>query len=160
LRPELILLTDGSVNPQSKIGYGAYLVVTDPVLPLAELHLQVKLRRFQQTSSTRLELQTLIWALGEISGSGSRVRAYTDSQTIIGLVGRREQLEQKDYRSSNNRLLNNAELYREFYRLTDQLDCEFVQLRGHLNAKLKTSMDRLFVLVDRASRQALREEMR
>ncbi|WP_020677515.1 ribonuclease HI [Geopsychrobacter electrodiphilus] len=155
---ELMLLIDGSMNPQSKTGYGAYLMVTDPDLPLAELRLQVKLRRFTQTSSSRLELQTLIWALGEMPASGCRVRVHTDSQTIIGLAGRRERLEQNGYRSSNNRPLNNALLYQEFYRLTDQLDCEFVQLRGHLTAKLKTPVDRLFTLVDRASRQALREE--
>jgi ribonuclease HI len=34
---ELILLTDGSVNTQSKIGYGAYLAVSERGLSLDSL---------------------------------------------------------------------------------------------------------------------------
>ncbi len=154
----LILLSDGSVHAQSKIGYGAYLVVSEPGLSLEELKLSVRVRRFTQTSSTKLELQTLLWALSDIQVSECKVIIYTDSQNIIGLPGRREQLERKAYRSSKNRLFNNHELYQEFYRLTDLLDYELVKVNGHLVSKQKQDIDRLFTLVDRASRQALRGE--
>ena len=30
-----------------------------------------------------------------------------------------------------NKRLNNYELYQEFYRITDQLDCELVKVHGH-----------------------------
>lgn len=154
---ELILLTDGSVNAQSKLGYGAYLLVSEPGLALTVLSERVKVRRFEQTSSTKLELQTLLWALSEVQESGRKLMIYTDSQNIIGLPGRRDRLEQKDYRSRNNRRLNNSQLYQEFYRLTDQLDYELVKVRGHQPAKHKDKLDELFTLVDRASRNALRE---
>lgn len=155
---DLILLSDGSVHAQSKIGYGAYLAVTEPGLSLEEFVSHVRVRRFTQTSSTKLELQTLLWALSDIQVSGCKVTIYTDSQNIIDLPGRREQLERKAYRSSKKRLLNNHELYQEFYRLTDLLDYELVKVRGHLVSKQKEDIDRLFTLVDRASRQALRAE--
>ena len=156
LSRELILLTDGSLNTQSLIGYGAYLAIADPDQSLAELRPQIKVRRFTQTSSSKLELQTLLWALSEIQASGRRVRVHTDSQNIIGLSARREELEQSDFRSKQNRPLNNSQLYQEFYRLTDQLNCQFIKVRGHQATKQKNHIDHLFTLVDRASRRALR----
>lgn len=158
--PELTLLTDGSVDTQSKVGYGAYLAVPEPGVSLDTLRTRVNVRRFAPTSSTKLELQTLLWALGEIQATGLKVMVYTDCQNIIGLPGRRARLEQADYRSSNNTRLHNYELYREFYRLTDRLNCHFIKVRGHQLAKQKNAIERLFTLVDRAARKALREDMR
>ncbi|MBU0755669.1 MAG: ribonuclease H, partial [Planctomycetes bacterium] len=70
---ELILLTDGSVNARSKIGYGAYLAVSEVGLSLDLLKRRVKVRRFEHTSSTKLELQILLWALSEIPATGCKV---------------------------------------------------------------------------------------
>jgi ribonuclease HI len=157
---ELILLTDGSVNAQSKIGYGAYLAVSERGLPLDSLRARVKVRRFEHTSSTKLELQTLLWALSDIQALGRKVIVYTDSQNIMGLQGRRDRFEQNDYRSKKNIRLHNYELYQEFYRMIDQLDCELVKVRGHQVSNHKDDIDRLFTLVDRASRNALIGENR
>ena len=151
-----MLFTDGSVNTQSKNGYGAYLAVSEDGLSLDSLRERVKVKRFEQTSSTKLELQTLLWALGDIQVLEGKVVVYTDSQNIMGLPGRRERFEQNSYRSKKGRLLNNYELYQEFYRLTGQLKCRFVKVRGHQVSKQKDEIDRLFTLVDRASRNALR----
>ena len=153
---ELILLTDGSVNTKSRIGYGAYLAVSEHGLSLDSLRERVKVMRFENTSSTKLELQTLLWALGDIRALESKVVVYTDSQNIMGLPGRRERFEQNSYRSKKGRLLNNYELYQEFYRVTEQLKCRFVKVRGHQVSHQKDDIDRLFTLVDRTSRNALR----
>lgn len=157
---ELILLTDGSVNAQSKIGYGAYLAVSERGLSLDSLRARVKVRRFEHTSSTKLELQTLLWALSNIQALGRKVIVYTDSQNIMGLQGRRDRIEQNDYRSKKNIRLNNYELYQEFYRMIDQLDCELVKVHGHQVSNHKDDIDRLFTLVDRASRNALKGDNR
>ena len=157
--PELLLFTDGSVNNKAKIGYGAYLAVSDPGLSLDELRTEVKVQRFEQTSSTKLELQTLLWALRDIQTLGYKVIVYTDSQNIIELPRRRERLEQNDYRSNKNIRLNNFELYQKFYQLIDRLDCKLVKVRGHQPSKQKNDIESLFTLVDRASRKALREDI-
>jgi len=157
---ELMLFADGSVNTHSKIGYGAYLAVSERGLPLDSLRPRVKVRRFEHTSSTKLELQTLLWALRDIQALGSRVIVYTDSQNIMGLPGRRDRLEQNDYRSKKNKRLKNYALYQEFYRMTDQLDCEFVKVRGHQVSNQKDDIERVFTLVDKASRNALRGDNR
>jgi len=151
-----MLFVDGSVNPQSNIGYGAYLAVSERGLAPEALRTRVKVRRFEHTSSTKLELQTLLWALGDIQATGLRVIVYTDSQNILGLQERRGRLEQNDYRSKNNKRLKHYKLYQAFYSMIDQLDCELVKVRGHQVADQKDDIDRLFTLVDKASRKALR----
>jgi ribonuclease HI len=155
---ELMIFTDGSVDTHSKIGYGAYLSVAERGLELESLRPQVKVKRFEHTSSTKLELQTLLWAFGDVRPERRRVIVYTDSQNIIGLQRRRGQLERNDYYSKDNKRLNNFELYQEFFIMTDQLECAFVGVSGHKRLNQKDEIDRLFTLVDRASRNALRED--
>jgi len=154
----MILFIDGSVNPQLKIGYGAYLTVPEEELSLDSVKTSVKVKKFEQTSSTKLELQTLLWALSDNQALGHRVMVYTDSQNIIGLPGRRDRFEQNDYRTKKNNRIKNYKLYQKFYKKVDQLDCEFVKVRGHKVSTQKDKMDRLFTLVDRASRNALRRD--
>ena len=152
----MILFTDGSVNPKTKIGYGAYLAVSQQGNCLDSLKTKVKLKRFEQTSSTKLELQTFLWAIDDIQAQGQKVIVYTDTQNIIGLQQRRDRFERNDYQSKKNKQIRNYKLYQEFYRVIDQLDCEFVKVRGHKVSNQKNEIDRIFTLVDRASRNALR----
>jgi ribonuclease HI len=158
----LQVFTDVSVNTQLKVGYGAYLVVPLQCPSLDTLKDKIKIKRFEQTSSTKLELQTLLWSIQEIlvlaSVSDLRLTIYTDSQNIIGLPGRRSGLEHSNYFSNKNKRLNNYELYQEFYRLTSSIKCKLVKVVGHQSSSNKGEIDRLFGLVDRASRRALREE--
>jgi len=154
----LKLFTDGSVNPQLKIGFGAYLAVPPKKLPVESLKKQVKVKRFDQTSSTKLELQTLLWALTSIQKTSHKILIYTDSQNIIGLPSRRTRFEKNDYRSKNKTRIRNYKLYKAFFKLTDQLDCEFIKIKGHKKSHQKNELDKLFTLVDRASRKALRHQ--
>lgn len=153
---ELYLFTDGSADPQSKIGYGAFLLLQDLNLPLDEAKSLIKLNRFENTSSTKLELQTLLISLNGINPANCKLIVYTDSQNIIGLASRRARFEKNDYRSKNGKLIANHKLYQEFYGLTDTLQCEFVKVSGHKVSSKKDNIDQYFTLVDRASRNALR----
>lgn len=157
---ELILFTDGSVDNRSNIGYGAYLVTSDIKCSSDSLKSCVNVRRFEHTSSTKLELQTLLWALNDIRYLGRKVIAYTDSQNIVGLRGRRDRFEKNGYYTKKGKRLNNYKLYQEFYELIGEMDCEFVKVRGHLASNQKDDIDRLFFLVDKASRNALRKDTR
>jgi len=148
---KLILFTDGSVNTKLRIGYGAYLAFPEGQESLTS---HIKLKQFVDTSSTKLELQTLLWALSEISAS--EVISYTDSQNIVGLNSRRKKIEGNDYYAKNGKLLNNHELYKQFYQLTDNLNISFTKIRGHTPSTKKSHVDLIFSLVDRASRNALR----
>ena len=153
-----MLFTDGSVNVQTNIGFGACLIVSEPEQDTGSLKNLVKVKRFENTSSTKLELQTLLWALNENQFLERKVIIYTDSQNIIGLPGRRARLELNDYRSKKNERIKNYKLYQEFYRITDAINCEFVKVRGHQQTQKKDNIHKIFTIVDRASRTALRGE--
>jgi len=160
--PHLQVFTDASVNTLLKVGYGACLVVSDLSTSIDTLKDRVKTKRFEQTNSTKLELQTLLWSLNEIINLADNgditLTIYTDSQNIIDLPDRRIGLEQRNYLSSKNKRLNNFELYQEFYHLTSSVKCKLVKVVGHRASSKKDNIDRLFALVDKAARRALREE--
>lgn len=153
---KILLFTDGSVNVQSKVGCGASLVISEDELSIENLNSLVKVKRFENTSSSKLELQTLLWALDEIETSECNIVIHTDSQTIVDLLDRRERLEKNDFKSKKNIPLNNGELYKIFFKKIDSLDCELVKIKGHQPTKNKNEIERIFALVDKASRKALR----
>lgn len=156
---ELFLLTDGSVNTQSNTGFGAALLLTKDEFtrPIDELRARVKVRKFTQTSSTKLELQTLLWGLAQLPTETTAVTVYTDSQNIISLMDRRVRFEENDYHSKKGLPLRNAAIYQEFFRVIDLLDCKLLKVKGHKTAAQKDQIDRLFALVDKASRKAHRK---
>lgn len=154
---KLLLFTDGSVNTKSKIGFGAYLAIEEIDQPIETLKNKVNIKQFEDTNSTKLELQTVLWALNQIPAEKRKVIIYTDSQNIIGLLERRERLELSNYISKKNKLITNHLLYKEFYKLTDKLHCEFVKISGHKATIKKNELDKIFTIVDRASRNASRK---
>ncbi len=153
------LFTDSSVNPQEKIGFGSFLIIEDENLSLENLKKTIKTKKFENTSSTKLELQTLLWALDEIENKNSLIEIYTDCQNIINLKDRREKLEKNEYKSSKDKLINNHELYKLFFEKSDKLDLVFIKVKGHKKNSLKDEIDTIFNLVDKASRNALRNQI-
>ncbi len=157
-KPQIYLFTDGSVNPQSSIGFGAYLLL-DKLDFFSKLEKEVKVKKFTNTSSTRLELETLLWALSDISSKNHKIVIYTDCQNIIGLNDRRDRFEKNKYITGKGKLIKNHELYKDFFKLIDNLDCEFIKVKGHKKSSTKDEVDEIFTLVDRATRNALRNSL-
>ncbi|RBQ26834.1 ribonuclease HI [Arcobacter sp. CECT 9188] len=154
------IFIDSSVNPQQKIGFGAFLEVSDDNLLIDDLKKIIKIKRFDDTSSTKLELQTLLWTLDEIGIiTDNTIEVYTDCQNIIGLQSRREKFELNDYKTSTGKTINNHELYKLFFQKIDKLNIDFIKVKGHKKNSLKDEIDTIFNLVDKASRNALRENI-
>lgn len=156
-KPQIYLFTDGSVNPQSGIGFGAYLLLEKLELICDELEKEIKIKKFENTSSTKLELETLLWALDEVNLKDFKIVIYTDCQNIIGLEERRDRFENNNYMTGKGKVIKNHELYKDFYKRLDILDCELIKVKGHKKASVKNEIDEIFTLVDRASRNALRK---
>jgi len=162
------LFTDVSLNPQRKLGIGGYLLVPVSFLESephdieqGEVSARLKTRRFTETSSTKLEVQTVLWALDdlrkEFTGStlGS-LQIYTDSQCVAGLMKRRNTLTNSGFIAKrSSRLLTNATLYREFYAAYDQLGFELIKVSGHSRTSSHDAVHRIFSYVDREVRKAL-----
>ncbi len=155
---EIHVFTDGSVEPVSKVGYGAALLVTNLNEPIDNLKMLVKVKCFENTSSTKIEIQTLLWILEELKPFSGKLILHTDSQNIEKLLDRKERLQNNNFLNKQNRPIKNSALYREFYRFTDELNIEIIKVRGHNRTRLKNNTDHIFTLVDRASRKALREK--
>jgi len=64
--------------------------------------------------------------------------------------------EKNSYMTSKGREINNSELYKDFFKKIDILDCQFIKVKGHKKASIKSEIDEIFTLVDRATRKALR----
>ncbi len=146
------LFVDSSVNPQAKVGFGAFLEVFD------DLKKNIKIKRFDDTRSTKLELQSLLWALDEIEMlADTKIEVYTDCQNIVGLQNRKEKLEANAYKTSTGKTINNYELYKLFFKKIEKLNIDFIKIKGHKKNSLKDELDTIFNLVDKASRSALRK---
>ena len=122
------LFTDSSLGPYNKIGFGAYLILNDENESLEELNEHIKIKRFENTSSSKLELQTLLWALEEIANNNISIEIYTNCQNIIGLENRRKKLEKNHFYSTSGKLMNNHDLYKDFYLKLDELSLSFIKV--------------------------------
>lgn len=163
------LFTDVSVNPQQRLGVGACLLLPRQILdaPLdeldpAELSGKLLYRRFTDTSSSKLEMETVLWGLDifrEQAPTAFRntLQLYTDSQAVAGLPGRRTRLEGRSCLSGRSgQPLANASLYGEFFAACDELGFELVKVTGHACAASHDSVQRIFSVVDRGARRALK----
>lgn len=166
-----LVFSDASVDPQLKTGFGAYLAITETdagIVGVTENTLKgkIKTKQFASTSSTQLEIETILWALQELirqqpsSALVNNVTVYTDSQGIVDLPRRRTALEQSDFTGAGkNKGLSHAGLYRAFYQLHDELGFKLTKLKGHSKRADKSRYDAIFSYVDQASRKALREHL-
>lgn len=167
------LFTDVSLNPKLKLGVGAYLVVPTSFLEISpdgiersEVAKRLVVRRFADTSSTKLEVQTVLWALEDfrkelkVSGLG-KLHVYSDSQCVAGLLRRRHELEVNGFLSKRANLqLKNASLYRKFYEFYDELGFEVTKVAGHARSCSHDTVHRIFSFVDRELRKVLNLWMR
>lgn len=133
-------------------------------LEAGDLNQMVVLKRFQDVSSTRLELETMLWALEEYSSGAKaavlpgRLLIHSDSQCAAGLLSRRKRLEKNGFYSKRGQSpLKNASLYRLFYTFHDQLKFDVVQTPGHMPSRFQDANQRVFAFLDRRVRKSLRQ---
>lgn len=164
----LALFIDASLNPLLKCGVGGYLVVPASFLEVAPAGLErsdvterMVLRRFADTSSSKLEVQTVLWALedyqNQLKASGpGKLLVYTDSQCVAGLPKRRPGLVANSFLSKKtDSLIRNAPLYLRFYELFDELGFEVIKVAGHSRSYSHDTVHRIFSFIDREVRKAL-----
>ena len=163
------LFTDVSLNPRLKLGVGCYLLVPDSFLEVSPQNIErtevaerLILRRFDAASSAELEVRTALWAFEDCRDKLKafcplKLRLYTDSQCIAGLLKRRTRLEANSFISrKTNLLLKNAFLYRTFYELHDELGFEVTKVKGHTRSCSRDAVDSIFSFIDREARKALK----
>jgi len=161
------LFTDVSLDTKSKCGIGAYLFVPvsyfeakNPGITREDIAAKLEIRRFENTSSTRLEVQTVLWALNEIEKTIPKldpIQIYTDSQCVAGLQGRRSKLSSCGFKSKRTgQPLKNADLYQTFYELNDKMRFSIVKVSGHTPASSRDTVQHIFACVDQEARKTLK----
>jgi ribonuclease HI len=165
-----ILFTDVSLNPKIKLGMGAYLLLPEDILNVNpdslhrfEIEKQIVLKKFEDTSSTKLEIETVLWALEEfklIPGKANKpLLLYSDSQCVCGLLDRRQRLEETNFiGKSSGKLLNHSEQYKEFYKLQRELGFEVIKVAGHAPHETHDTVHRIFSFVDEYVRNKFKEK--
>jgi len=165
------LFTDASVNSQLKRGVGGYLFLpaefleADPdSIEKADIIGRLVLRRCTGATSTQMEIRTIVWALEDYRNAVTdshhgELSVYTDSQCIADLSRRRSGLENNNYSSKKNSEIKNASLYRKIYSLYDELNINIIKIAGHSRAASHDTIHRIFSIVDREVRKALRSWM-
>ena len=167
------LFTDVSLNPKLRLGVGTHLIVPALFLEgslhsieIPEVTERLVFRRFECTSSTTLEVQTVLCALedyrdGLKNSESMKLQIYSDSQCVTSLLRRRPLLEAKGFLSKRaGHQLKNACLYRRFYEFYDELRFEIIKLAGHTCSCSHNTVNRIFSLVDKNARKALNLWMR
>lgn len=163
-----LLFTDGSVDPARRIGVGVALAATADWLDrevgaftAGDVAARCAVRRFEGTSSTRLEIECAVWALAEEVPADGELTLFTDSQCVAGLPDRRERLEATRFVSWESGMeLRHADLYREFYRRLDARPVRIVKLTGHADYRYQDAAQRIFHFVDREARRQLKRWLR
>jgi len=163
------LFTDVSSNPGLKVGVGAYLMVPESFIKtrpkqikVSELEEMLVLKRFEDTSSTKLEVETVLWALEEYcidpdNSVARKLHIYSDSQCVVGLLTRRARLESCGFQSKGGtRLLKNASLYGKYYELYDRLKFDVTKVEGHTRSRSRNSVQHIFSFIDQKVRKSLK----
>ena len=167
------LFTDVSLNPGLKLGVGAYLLVPTSFLEVSpqdiersEIAKYLVLQRYENTSSTRLEVQTVLQGLEDCMSKLKtsdilKLKVYTDSQCVAGLLKRRSGLTANGFLSKKtNSLLSNADIYRRFYELRDELEFEVIKVAGHSRSCSRDTIHFIFSSVDMEARKELKHWMK
>lgn len=154
-----ILLTDGSVDVKSKTGIGAYILLIKTKREEYEPIIKLQTKIFSHTSSTRLELETFLWAVDEVYKyqSPKGLEIYTDSQNTVGLLARRLKLEKSNFLNKKGLPKKHADLYRTFFLLMDKYPINIHKIKGHNPTDQRTELEQFFGLVDKGAREALRK---
>ncbi len=160
------------MDPRSKTGIGAYVVLNSEEIgdkpgkiDKSLIESRIVIKQFADTSSTKLEIETALWALGEVKNAAPAINEgiclYSDSQCVCGLPGRRAKLESRGFvASGSGRELNHAGSYRKFYSLAEELSLDVIKVKGHMPQGTHDGIHRVFSILDRFVRQELRALIR
>lgn len=168
---DYFIFSDASFDPKSGRGVGATLIVTTDLLMQKEgaLHFDIQTKRIDGENIARLEFLTAMGALKEWKlrfqnrfpiekTEPVKITLIIDCKAIKNILERRERLEKNNFFSlKKSQPLANADLYREFFILYDELLPEIVWVKGHSATQSRDRWQQVFSIVDKMARKKLRE---
>ncbi|MBL7934863.1 MAG: ribonuclease HI [Bacteroidia bacterium] len=147
------IYTDGSCHTQQCVGAWAAVVLIDEqkiVLSGKE----------NNTTHNRMEILAVINAIKYIQihfKSVTKIKVVSDSQYVIGLVGRQSKFESSDFTTKAGNDIRNIDLVKELLKLISLFNLEFVKIKAHQKV---TDIINYNIEVDKLSRQLVREAVK
>jgi ribonuclease HI len=121
------IFTDGSCHTQRRIGAWAALIhYNGTSQTLSTLVLD--------TTHQRMEVLGVIEAIAYVKlhwPEVEQIDLVSDSQYVIGLVGRQQQLEAKGFITKAGKSLNNSDLLKRFYDVIKPFKINFIKIKAH-----------------------------
>ena len=147
--PDIQIFTDGSYNAQRELGvWVALIFVQDTKTTLSGI--------INNTTHNRMELVAVINAIKHVQGHHppGMVTVFSDSQYVIGLIGRREALLKTDFKTRSGNQLVNADLVLQFYNLVANTSVVLEKVKAH---QRKNGVINHNIEADKLCRQLLRQ---
>jgi ribonuclease HI len=167
------IYTDASFSKVRLFAVSAFLVFRNDeeheagVPPLS----LIRTFSFNEKTNIRAELRGMLLALESIVVEVKQIhqerpkekleiKLFTDCQTAIQLLLRREKLEATGFVSQRKKeILPNADLYRQFFILYDQIRPEMIWVKGHSPKRGHGWMQKNFGALDKIVRKELRAKV-
>jgi ribonuclease HI len=144
------IYTDGSCHTQSKVGAWVAIILTGE-----EKHMLNGTAT--ATTNNAMELTAVIRAIEYVRENHphiNTIQVMADSQYVIGLTARREKLIAFDFASKSGKQLPNATLVKQFLRITQSGNIQFIKVKAHQKANEITNYN---IEADKLSRKLVRE---
>jgi ribonuclease HI len=121
------IFTDGSCNPQYQIGGWAALLIIDN----EEIILQGE---EVGTTHNRMELLAAIKSFEFIESlkiPNCKIKIYSDSQYLVRIVERKDKLQNADFKTKKNGMIQNIDLLKKIINFIGIFDIEFIKVIAH-----------------------------
>ena len=146
------IYTDGSCNPQYKIGGWAALIFNNGK--------KVVLQGIAtETTHNRMELTAVIKSIEYVLKKFPEfksIKIYTDSQYVERIPFRTEKLISKDFITKRGKKIQNSDLIKKLIKLIYCTSIEFIKVKAHQKASEITNYNRE---VDKLSRKLVRRQI-
>lgn len=147
------IYTDGSCHTQKCIGAWAAVI-------LIENHKIVLSGKEIRTTHNRMEILAVINSLKYVQQHFNQigdVKILSDSQYVIGLIGRQAKFIISDFSTKAGKDIRNVDLVKELLILVSTLNVQFVKIKAH---QKPTDTVNYNIEVDKLSRQIVREAVK
>lgn len=146
----IVIYTDGSCNPQLKIGGWAAIIMYN------NEKIIIQGKEFE-TTHNRMELLAVINSIKYVLTNFPNfnlLKIYTDSQYVVKLNERKEKLIHKNFITKKGNILNNSDLLSELIKYMELPNIEFIKVKAH---QKPTQSENFNIEVDKIVRKIVRD---
>ena len=146
------IYTDGSCNPQYKIGGWASIIF---------INKEKLVFQGTETNTThnRMELLAVINAIEYVKRNHSKamlLKIFTDSQYVERIPHRTKKLVTQNFKTKSGKSIQNPDLIQKLINLLESSDIEFIKVKAHRKSSEVPNYNRE---VDMLSRKLVREQV-